>query len=146
MYSEQLGHFTSVGAVAFQTLERLLFFLALPVLLAGTAISNSSLLYKQVSSLINKQIRQSRQSGIDLFFTFAFFIIQVLAAALTESLAVLFAKHLYRQEKLYLLLFSRQIYGQTHFCLSIAVFHLQKQSQSDTPRQKFRLSVVFFLL
>ena len=49
MYSEQLGHFTSVGAVAFQTLERLLFFLALPVLLAGTAISIPPYYKKQVS-------------------------------------------------------------------------------------------------
>jgi hypothetical protein len=43
VYSEQLGHLTSVGALSFQTLERLLFFLAFEVLLAGTAILKSSL-------------------------------------------------------------------------------------------------------
>jgi hypothetical protein len=39
LYSPQLGHFTKVGAANFQTLERLLFFLVLEILLAGTAMS-----------------------------------------------------------------------------------------------------------
>ena len=94
MYAPQFEHLTSVGALIFQTLERLLFFLAVDVLLFGTAIFIASLIYIQYDLLLFiKQLQKSFHTRINVFFTAAISKVKVFTAFITQPFAIRFTKN-----------------------------------------------------
>lgn len=91
----QVGQVFRLGVSSFHTELRRLFLRCLDTLLLGTAIFDTSLwvnVHRHLSTLLVKELCQSGQAGIHLFFAAAGFHIQIRAASGAKTLTVLFTE------------------------------------------------------